>query len=56
MSYLMSGMYALPLCVPINCAYKEAAFWLSYVRCVHVASVYLDISFYLLLVINLISH
>lgn len=24
MSYLMSGMYALPLCVPINRAYKEA--------------------------------
>lgn len=22
MSYLMSGMYALPLCVPINRAYK----------------------------------
>lgn len=26
MSYLMSGMYALPLCVPINRAYKRAGF------------------------------
>ena len=26
MSYLMSGMYALPLCVPINRAYKGVTF------------------------------
>lgn len=28
MSYLMSGMYALPLCVPINRAYKVVEFGL----------------------------
>ena len=29
MSYLMSGMYALPLCVPINRAYKRSCLYAS---------------------------